>query len=312
MLKETWPNYRRVNRLRLDGIPFHDIADQMDDTEEHIYDFWERFHTYKQEQKKKWDKENYKYDPEKYKAYRDAHKDEINAKARQDRKDNPEKYREWYQRRKKRASERGIQLNDPKYRREYYLANRDRLIQYTKDYVEEHHESVSERAHEYYIRNRQRILDYHVQYYQNNKVSRIEQLILDGKISAKCDVIDTILSSYALRVMDILNRNHIRYTTEKKYDGCIDKRKLPFDFFLSDYNILIEVDGEQHFYPINFGGRKHSEDDVMQQFETILRHDAIKTKYAEDNHIPLIRIPYYLFDENLEDYLINEIKKNIV
>ena len=109
----------------------------------------------------------------------------------------------------------------------------------------------------------------------------------------------------------ILDEHHICYTTEKKYDDCVDKRKLPFDFLLTDYNILIEVDGEQHFYPINFGGKKQSDDEVLQQFETVLRHDEIKTKYAEDHNIPLIRIPYYLFDDNLESFVLDEINKII-
>ena len=82
-----------------------------------------------------------------------------------------------------------------------------------------------------------------------------------------------------------LENNHIRYTTQKKYDDCVDERQLPFDFFLPDYNKLIEFDGEQHFRPVDFFGGE-------ENFERTVRHDRIKTDYCIANNIDLLRIPY--------------------
>lgn len=89
-----------------------------------------------------------------------------------------------------------------------------------------------------------------------------------------------------------------QYTFEK----CRDKRKLPFDFYLPHFNVCIEFDGPQHFYPI------HGE----KSFKTVKYHDNIKDKYCEDNNIILIRIPYWKY-EIIEYYLFDEfVKYNLI
>jgi len=61
---------------------------------------------------------------------------------------------------------------------------------------------------------------------------------------------------------------------------------LPFDFYLSNYNIAIEYQGEQHFNPIKgWGGNK--------TLERIQHNDKIKKEYCKKNNIYLIEIPYY-------------------
>lgn len=90
------------------------------------------------------------------------------------------------------------------------------------------------------------------------------------------------------------NRN-ISYIFQKRFEDCIDKSFLPFDFYLPDYNICIEYDGKQHFEPIEyFGGEEY--------FEYIKKHDNIKTQYCIDNNIKLLRIPYF---KNIEEELNN-------
>lgn len=70
---------------------------------------------------------------------------------------------------------------------------------------------------------------------------------------------------------------------------------LRFDFYLSDYNILIEYNGKQHYYSIPYFG---GEDTLKRQKV----NDAIKEKYCQDNNIKLIRIPYWDFN-NIESIL---------
>ena len=49
---------------------------------------------------------------------------------------------------------------------------------------------------------------------------------------------------------------NIKFETQKKFKNCKNKLPLPFDFYLPDYNILIEFDGKQHFESIEiFGGK---------------------------------------------------------
>lgn len=90
--------------------------------------------------------------------------------------------------------------------------------------------------------------------------------------------------------------NGIENIPEFKFDGCRDKRKLPFDFYLPDYNLCIEYDGEQHYsVRTNFFGGN-------DKFKQLKRRDKIKTKYRKDNNIYLLRIPYWDFN-NIEKIL---------
>lgn len=76
---------------------------------------------------------------------------------------------------------------------------------------------------------------------------------------------------------------------------------LPFDFFLSDLNILIEYDGEQHYRPVDMWGGEEG-------FKRQQVLDSIKNKFAERKGIKLIRIPYTVKKENqLSEYLTNDL-----
>ena len=91
----------------------------------------------------------------------------------------------------------------------------------------------------------------------------------------------------------LLDNMNIKYERQKKFDDCIDNKKLPFDFYLIDYDICIEFDGMQHFKPIEyFGG--------LKTLEIVKRHDDIKNKFCENNNIRLIRIKY---NQNIEKKL---------
>lgn len=90
------------------------------------------------------------------------------------------------------------------------------------------------------------------------------------------------------KIEKFLLENQINFEVEKRFENClssISKIKLPFDFYLTDRNILIEFDGIQHFKPISyFGGEK--------SFERIKINDSIKNNFCHENQIELIRINY--------------------
>lgn len=97
------------------------------------------------------------------------------------------------------------------------------------------------------------------------------------------------------KIRQFLEKNSIDFEAQKKFPDCIDKFPLPFDFYLPQYNMAIEFDGQQHYRPVKFYG---GDDD----FELRKNHDATKTKYCLDNGIKLIRIPYFDFS-NIEHIL---------
>ena len=100
----------------------------------------------------------------------------------------------------------------------------------------------------------------------------------------------TTRSKGEIETANVLDSYRIRYVEQKIFDNCKDKTYLPFDFYLMDYNILIEFDGEQHYFVVRFNGM--SQEDAENNFIEIQKHDCIKTRYCLDNNIQLIRIPY--------------------
>ena len=106
-----------------------------------------------------------------------------------------------------------------------------------------------------------------------------------------------------------LNSNNVDYTPEYKQfkDLLSDKgNPLRFDFAIFEntpktiVSKLIEFDGEQHYRWIK--GMMTEED-----FKKLQYHDQLKNEYCLKNNIPLIRIPYYNFD-NIEQILTKELQ----
>jgi len=80
-----------------------------------------------------------------------------------------------------------------------------------------------------------------------------------------------------------LDNEKMVYFQQKTFDDCKFKKKLKFDFYLPEYNICVEYDGEQHFERYRF-----EKDDNKLNIRKL--RDQIKTKYCEKNNIKLIRI----------------------
>lgn len=94
-------------------------------------------------------------------------------------------------------------------------------------------------------------------------------------------------------ISNFLCENNILFDRQKSFTGCIYKSKLYFDFYLPDFNICIEFDGEQHYIPIEFfGGNKN--------LSVVKIRDNIKNIFCKENNINLIRIRY---DENMYEKL---------
>lgn len=99
-------------------------------------------------------------------------------------------------------------------------------------------------------------------------------------------------------IMKWLDDNNINYIVQYRFDDCRDKKPLPFDFYLPDYNTCIEYDGEQHFQPVDFSGKDKQR--ALDQFSLIQLHDKLKNMYCEQNNIYLFRISY---KQNIEEEL---------
>ena len=73
-----------------------------------------------------------------------------------------------------------------------------------------------------------------------------------------------------------------------------------FDFYLTDYNVLIEYDGIQHFEA------RESSWNTTENLLKTQKRDQIKNEWCKNNNIPLIRIPYtHLKNISLKDLLLD-------
>ena len=86
-------------------------------------------------------------------------------------------------------------------------------------------------------------------------------------------------------IKELLTQYNIKFIKQKRFKECKNKRTLPFDFYLPDYNTCIEYDGEQHFRPIDYWGGE-------EKFKINPLNDQIKNDFCKNNNINLIRISY--------------------
>lgn len=111
------------------------------------------------------------------------------------------------------------------------------------------------------------------------------------------------------KIRRYLSNNKISFVPQKTYDDLkgIGNKCLSYDFYLPEYNLLIEFQGKQHKQPIEYFGGE-------EQFKIQQEHDKRKKEYAKLHKINLLEIWYYDID-NIEEILkqtINNLKSKSV
>jgi len=94
----------------------------------------------------------------------------------------------------------------------------------------------------------------------------------ENQESKKLPALDAFLSNYKVE-------------KEKMFPECKMINLLRFDRFISELNLCIEYDGEQHFRSSSFLGGNES-------LALIKKRDKIKTDFCKKNKINLLRIKY--------------------
>lgn len=105
-------------------------------------------------------------------------------------------------------------------------------------------------------------------------------------------------------IQNWLLKNNLKFEREKTFTTCVNEqtnRKLPFDFYLPEHNMLVEYDGEHHYLEF-----KHLATDLNKRVYL----DKIKTDWATKNNIQLIRIPYWEY-ANIETILLKTITRKL-
>lgn len=124
----------------------------------------------------------------------------------------------------------------------------------------------------------------------------------------RCDFCTKRMSNLEKLVDIEIQKYTNNFIFQKRFDDCRNINPLPFDFYLPEYNLCIEVDGDQHEKPVDFLNNM-TQAEKIENFEKIKKNDNIKTKYCEDKNIQLIRINFRDFKQKAPKY--KEIIANI-
>ena len=162
----------------------------------------------------------------------------------------------------------------------------------------------------YYNECKKRGLDLPIESYVNNK-TRIKHKCPKGHIyyqapdmhlnkNQGCPICN---ESHGERyIMNYLDEHNIKYIPQKKFHDLKDKTYLSYDFYLPNYNMLIEYQGQQHYSSVNYFGGE-------EKFNTQQLHDKLKREYAKNNGYKLLELHYSLdTQEKVNIYLNRRIK----
>jgi hypothetical protein len=105
------------------------------------------------------------------------------------------------------------------------------------------------------------------------------------------------------KMKNFLIENKIRFSEQKTFEWLIYKENMRLDFYLPDYNIAIECQGEQHFKPVNFGCE--TEEDMFEQFKNTQDRDKKKKELCNTNNIKLL----YYSDKKYENNIFTDLKE---
>lgn len=114
------------------------------------------------------------------------------------------------------------------------------------------------------------------------------QVSSDKLINGNIKSCGCLFSNGEQQISKILLKNNIKFIKEKTFKdfNYLDSQRSPrYDFYLIDYNRLIEYDGQQHYMETGW-----SKDIPLDQRK---QRDFLKNQYAKEKQIELVRIPYW-------------------
>lgn len=112
--------------------------------------------------------------------------------------------------------------------------------------------------------------------------------IKNGQI--KCKFCRHSISKNETFIQNFLTENKVNFKFQYKISNYMNYKNLFFDFYLPNYNLFIEVDGEQHERPIRFNGIKWEK--ALENFNKGKKRDKAKELYCYEYGINLVRVNY--------------------
>ena len=105
-----------------------------------------------------------------------------------------------------------------------------------------------------------------------------------------------------LWIKEILDKYKLNYKEQVSFKD-LKEGSLRYDFMVEFVNkcFLIEYDGNQHYYESG----QFTKTEAEKVFKSIQYNDNLKNEYAKFKGIPLLRIPYILDKEKLENMILD-------
>jgi hypothetical protein len=115
--------------------------------------------------------------------------------------------------------------------------------------------------------------------------------VMYSRVNSNCGCPVCNQSKGEKKIRKILDNNNIKYTPQKDFENLvgIGGGKLSYDFYLVEYNLLIEYQGDFHDGTANI--------QTEEGFKIQQEHDRRKREYAQNNNINLLEIWYWDFDK---------------
>ena len=111
----------------------------------------------------------------------------------------------------------------------------------------------------------------------------------DATLKLRCQKCSKSQSNLEYIVESYLKKKKINYVVQKRFSWCKNKRQLPFDFYLVDYNTVIEVQG----------GQQYNENKMFSiTLEEQQKRDEFKKQCCINNNVNYIAIPYWLITQS--------------
>lgn len=115
----------------------------------------------------------------------------------------------------------------------------------------------------------------------------------------RCSKCSRSKSMLEISVENYLDENKINYIAQHTFDDCINKRKLKYDFYLPEYNVVIEVQGQQHYY---------EQSNFCMSLQEQTERDKYKERYCKEHNISYIAIPFWhIYNSSKYKEIINKI-----
>lgn len=128
----------------------------------------------------------------------------------------------------------------------------------------------------------------------NKTFEMVPNKMLAGRKCPKCHA--TIGEREVARFLDEIG---VEYIEQCSLDKCKYINLLEYDFYLPEYNYVIEYMGQQHYEIVTFGALK---EDAIKNFEIGQIRDNIKREYCKEHNIKFIEIPYWEY-KNIRNIL---------